>query len=102
MGFVVFPIAIALGSLATWGAWSLLKLARAEADRATVGVPVAVFFFAVALVVFITVYALLWKRTGACGLDLGALGGGRSWQRVRRGFCPEEASSCSGRSFSAW
>jgi Peptidase family M28 len=74
-GFVVFPIAIALGTLATWGVWWLLKLVRAPADRGeTIGGPVAAVLLGAALIVFISIYGVLWKRAGVCALDFGALG----------------------------
>ncbi len=73
-GFVVFPIAIALGTLATSGAWWLLKLAGAEAEHKTIPEPLAALLLGVALVVFLSIYAFLWNRAGICALDFGALG----------------------------
>jgi hypothetical protein len=73
-GFVVFPVAIALSTLAAWGLWWLLKLPITEAERETIGEPVAAFLILAALAVFISIYALLWKWVRVYEVDLGALG----------------------------
>jgi hypothetical protein len=73
-GFVVFPVAITFTTLAALGLWWLLKLPLAEAERETIGEPVAAFLIVAALVVFISIYVLIWKRAGIWSVDLVALG----------------------------
>ncbi len=73
VGFVAFPIAIAVGVLATWGATWLLTRAGSQIQLQLIRGPAAACFFGLALLVFALIYALLWKRAGTWGLDLGAL-----------------------------
>jgi hypothetical protein len=74
VGFVAFPIALALGTLAAQGVWLLVQHARAGAEGEAIGEPVAALLFGTGLIVFIAFYALLINRVAVCGLHLGALG----------------------------
>ncbi len=73
VSFVVFPIAIAFGVLATWGATWLFALASGQSELRLIPDPAAACVFGMAVVVFISIYALLCKRAGTQALDLGAL-----------------------------
>ena len=73
VGFVVFPLAISLGTPGALGLWRLLNLTGVRADGDAISTPVAALLLVAALVVFIAPYALLWDRVGICALDLGAL-----------------------------
>ena len=78
VGFVVFPIAIALGTLAASGVWWLLELAARKAQWQSIGGHFAACLLGVALVVFVSIYALLWKRAGVAGSTSARWDGGRS------------------------
>ena len=76
VGFLAFPLALALGTVAAWGVWWLLKRARAETEWETHGGLVAGFLVGVGLIVFISLYALLFKKVTVPALDLGGLAWG--------------------------
>jgi hypothetical protein len=74
VGFVVLPLGMALGTLAAWGVWRLLKQAHTVAEWQSSGALIAACLLAVAVVVFISFYAFLFKRVGCTALALGWLG----------------------------
>jgi Zn-dependent M28 family amino/carboxypeptidase len=78
VGFVAFPVAIALGVLATWGATWLLTFAGLQIELRSIRGPAAACFFGLAVLVFTLIYAILCNRAGTWGLDLGAL----SWWTI--------------------
>ncbi len=74
LGFVALPLAMALGTLAAWGVWWLLKQARTVTEWQSSGGLVAACLLAIAVVVFVSFYAFLLKRVAFTALDLGWLG----------------------------
>jgi hypothetical protein len=74
LGFLALPLAMGLGTLAAWGVWWLLKQAHTVTEWESRGALIAACLVAVAVVVFISFYALLLKRVAFTALDLGWLG----------------------------
>jgi hypothetical protein len=73
LGIAAYPLAIALGVLATSGATWLHALAGGQSELRLIRGPVAACYFCLAVVVFSSIYAFLWKRAGTQALDSGAL-----------------------------
>jgi Peptidase family M28 len=73
IGLLLFPSAIAVGTLGAYGAWWLMERAGVRAEGDAIRGPVASIILVVSLLVFLGVYAVLWKRIGVHNLDLGSL-----------------------------